>query len=206
MKNLILIVALVSMSIALSASIDQDKKTNTLEPYLSITLEDHQNVNYPPGTSFILQNEAGQTILNQESLGEIGSYKIVGEHSLYVFPSWKNTPDSFDIKNGKVELKKHKIYKKKKETKNSYVPSDGNMRIERKMLFASDYGNQKNVSIIFTNGITFYYRDGEVQAWLNGKELNIEGAYVITSELGVLKLSFNPNNGEIWYVFESKQE
>ncbi|WP_340202258.1 hypothetical protein [Ascidiimonas sp. W6] len=204
MKNSILMFVLLNFSMIAFAATQTELKAEDLDPYLSITLDNQENVNYPPGTSFILQDESGETILNTEELNKVGSYKIIGKHSLYVFPSWKKTPDSFDIENGKVELKKHETYTKKSYATKKYTPSDGNVRIARKMLFGSDKGHQKNVSLVFTNGITFYYRDGNVQAWLNGKELKIEGNYFISSELGLLKVSFNPNTGEVWYVFEKK--
>ena len=75
MKNLILLVVLISVNTILAGHSYQRENTETSNRYLSITLDDYQNVNYPPGTSFILQNQAGRTILNLEDLGEIGFFK-----------------------------------------------------------------------------------------------------------------------------------
>lgn len=56
-----------------------------------------------------------------------------------------------------------------------------------------------------SNGIEFSYVDGKYNATLNNKYLDIKGKYVIDSKLGILKISFNPNNGETWWVFEIKE-
>ena len=56
-----------------------------------------------------------------------------------------------------------------------------------------------------SNGITFTYKDGEYTSTLNDKKLEIDGKYVIESKLGTLKISFNPRNGETWWVFEENE-
>lgn len=62
---------------------------------------------------------------------------------------------------------------------------------------------RKNLVLKFTNGIKFSYIDGKTGATLNGKDIYVKGKYLVYSKLGVVKISFNPKNGETWWVFDA---
>tara|TARA_R110000737_G_scaffold352368_1_gene398131 strand:+ start:185 stop:406 length:222 start_codon:yes stop_codon:yes gene_type:complete len=64
---------------------------------------------------------------------------------------------------------------------------------------------EKNARLEFSNGIIFNYDDGKFNATLDGDYLDINGKYLIQSYLGVIKLSYSPKSGEIWWVFEPKK-
>jgi hypothetical protein len=64
---------------------------------------------------------------------------------------------------------------------------------------------KKNARLEFSNGIIFNYDDGKFNATLDGDYLDINGKYLIQSYLGVIKLSYSPKSGEIWWVFEPKK-
>ena len=59
-----------------------------------------------------------------------------------------------------------------------------------------------NLELRFDNGIIFNYEDGKATATLDNQALEIEHKYLISSKLGMAKLSFNPNTGKVWYIFE----
>lgn len=75
----------------------------------------------------------------------------------------------------------------------------------KKITDSKSLESKKNLYFKLSNGIEFSYVDGKYNATLNNKYLDIKGKYVINSKLGTLKISFNPNNGETWWVFESKE-
>lgn len=59
-----------------------------------------------------------------------------------------------------------------------------------------------SLDIRFSNGIHMFIGDERVEASLNGEPLKVEGKYLIQSDLGQVKISFDRSNGEIWWVFE----
>jgi hypothetical protein len=62
--------------------------------------------------------------------------------------------------------------------------------------------NKYNLEMEFSNGLVFSYQDGEVIAIQNGKELNVQSRFLVSTPEGLLKLSFAPSKGEVWYVFD----
>ncbi len=59
-----------------------------------------------------------------------------------------------------------------------------------------------NVVMEFSNGIVFTYADGKCNASLNGTYADVKGKYLITTEFGLIKISYNPKNREFWWVYE----
>jgi hypothetical protein len=43
----------------------------------------------------------------------------------------------------------------------------------------------------FNNGVVFNNKDGIAEAWQNGKMLKIENNYLISTDDGLIKLSYN---------------
>ncbi len=174
--------------------------------YLKITKSDKANdyEMYPPGTKFELKNKHGYILFKNSD--EPGIIEIEEDYTLYVYPSWKDDADVFKLTEGKVEkiltsnyskteLEKHSI--KSNAVSAIYTVSDSRQR-----------EGKKNLEFKLSNGITFKYEDGKYRAYLNEEEnyLNIESKYLIESELGTLKLSFNASTGVVWWVFESVED
>ncbi|GAA0871771.1 hypothetical protein GCM10009117_09170 [Gangjinia marincola] len=175
--------------------------------YLKISLDDNNSeVNYPPDTRFILQDEQGETILNHEELEKIKSYEVTSPSTLYIFTTWNTEPDRFELMNSTLTLPASATVKEKRATQNfqfSEVKYGDPISIEKKRLISSSKENMTNLSLVFSNGIIFYFKDGNAQAWLDGTELEIKGEYIINSTLGTLKLSYDPYTTDLWYVFEA---
>ncbi len=71
------------------------------------------------------------------------------------------------------------------------------------MITPSDsLSNLFNLKAYFSNNLTFTYKDGCTTAIKNGVEKEIVGNYLIQTSDGLLKLSFDPADGEFWYVLE----
>lgn len=167
--------------------------------YLQIhETDDSQGViMYPPGTYFELKDEKGNLVVSQKTIGT--RFEIDAPHTLYVFPSWKDGTDEFELVDGRIEMVSTYLYPKNNQVSKGYA-SNG-VTVEKVLSNSSD-PEKKNVELIFSNGIKFYYTDGMPTAFLNDEPLDIEGKYIIRSKIGITKLSFNPKTGVVWWVFE----
>jgi hypothetical protein len=188
------------------------------------------DVMYPPGSEIILQDIEGNNVLTYAELETLGEYNITQPLTLYVIVTYKEEHDVYKLSTGTLYAQKQTYTKRSypstkqsdsKKRKTSYGNSYGNIEAKeykydrehftkgleiRETWFLSNDGVNYNVGIEFNNGVVFYNRDGIAEAWQNGKMLKIENKYLISTDDGLIKLSYNPKNGEIWYVFEPKEE
>lgn len=177
--------------------------------YLKITIDDEAVVNFPPNTRFRLEDKKGKGLLNLDRLEELGSFEISQEVKLNVFSSWKPEPDVFEFKSGRLSLESPRLLaygdpKKENNHNNAKSQYGDPIGISKKRLIPNTDGSN-DLRLEFTNGIIFYFKDGEASAWLNGETLSIEEKYIIESPLGVLRLSYDPYSTVIWYVFEASR-
>ncbi|TBN04814.1 hypothetical protein EYD45_06015 [Hyunsoonleella flava] len=173
--------------------------------YLKITKSEQTNdyTMYPPGTKFELKNKHGYIVFKNSDTP--GAILINENYTLYVYPSWKNSPDKFKLSEGKVEKLLTSHFSKSKVKKHLTI-SNG-VTAEYTIHKSDKKPNKKNLKFKLSNGITFEYYDDKYYAYLNKKEnyLQIKKQYIIESEIGTLKLSFNPNSGIVWWVFEENK-
>lgn len=180
--------------------------------YLKITRSDAKNdfIKYPPGTTFELIDESNTVVYSDKSTER--AFIITKPYTLKVNPPYKEGSNSYYLKEGKVEIKSNADYfeaiEKNTKTDNygtyTYNENDFTNGLNmKKTLEPSTVDPKKyNATFEFNNGITAVYTDGKMIAVLDGKELKVEGRYLIYSEYGLIKLSFRPSNGETWWVFE----
>ena len=194
---------LVTLSLLLSTAILQAQNG-----FLTIFPEDDltTQVMFPPGTPFELKTKEGEIVFTDKS--ELGTFKIEGDHVLTVYPTWKNTTDVFQLTTGgRLELRpplRMSSYNKDKDKhKDSGWGSFSNGVTVEKILSPSEkFEGKQNVELRFSNGVVFTYKDGTYYAKLNGESLEIKSKYLIYSDLGIHKVSFNPSNGKVYWVFE----
>lgn len=181
--------------------------------YLKITLseEDQEQVNFPPGTKFELTNDEGVIVYDSESSLKKDSYEIEGEHKLVVYPSWKKKTDVFYINAGKIELiasswkkksnSKTALNKKKKRRydRNKY---SGGLSMKKTLTPSDQLANRYNATFTFSNGIVATYTDGELVAFQGDKKLKVDNKYFIYTDSGIIRLSFRNTNGETWWVLD----
>ena len=176
--------------------------TYAQKTYLKITTKDEtlNTIMYPPGTKFELKTEHGYLIFKNSD--DPGLVEINEKHTLFVYPSWKDDADVFELTNGTVEKVLTPTYTESKDEKYNYS-SNGVTAIST-VTDSKERKGKKNLNFKLSNGITFIYEDDKYRAYLNKPDnyIRIKGKYVIETEIGTLKLSFNPSNGVVWWIFE----
>ncbi|WP_299213326.1 hypothetical protein [uncultured Dokdonia sp.] len=190
--------------------------------YLKIKLDNQKEISYPPGVGFIAQDADGNTVLSPSELETIKVYEVQMPITLFVFTTWNDEPDVYEISSGTLSLgetdidynpdttytygraKKGETYgrTKKGETYGRSTMMSNGLSMTRARYFANDAKTGYNASIEFSNDVIFYYRDGAVSAWQNGKDLEITGNYLIKTNKGIIKLSYDPSDKELWWVFD----
>ncbi len=171
--------------------------------YLKI-YEDYNNKKvkmYPPGTQFELKNEHNQVVLKANERPSI--YDIDGSYTLIVYPSYKSGKDIYKLNKGRIELALTKDFGKSKR-KGIYIDKN-KVTAHKSITNSKQLTGQKNLIFELSNGIIFTYTDGKYLAKLDGKYLNVTNKYIVRSKIGILKLSFNPNNGEVWWIFDKNE-
>lgn len=170
--------------------------------YVKIT-KGEEVMYYPPGTRFELKNPHGYIILKYSQTSRVET--IDGNYQLILHPSWRTTPEIIRLTKGdKVELEKTANFGKvKKNPKEIYI-NQNEIIAEKHLTDSKKFEGKKNLVFELSNGIKFKYQDGEYYAKYRGKKVDILGKYVIPTKKGTLKLSFNPNNGVVWWIFEKK--
>ncbi|WP_435579471.1 hypothetical protein [Gilvibacter sp.] len=173
------------------------------DKYLTIVRSDKafDQVTYPPNTRFELKDAQGQIVFSDKSL--MGNFEITEVYELSVYPNYKDEPDHFTLKTGQLQLNKAERLRVSRSSSDWGYMSSG-VTVEKSLKPSQrNYGLQ-NVTLNFSNGVEFTYTDGDYKAVLNGKELEIKGKYLIYSPLGIHKVSFNPQNGKVYWVFEPR--
>lgn len=206
MKKLLMTVLLTIVSVGMTASeIHQNL-------YLKISLSDSDYISYPPGTNFLVSDTDGNTILTEKELTQVQTYTIENPITLYVFTTWNEEPDVYDLQSGTLSMEKtDRTYKNttpkntvvKKLAKDKHITSN-NVYLIKKRYFGYDETNGYNVSLEFSNGVTFLFRDGKAAAWENGKSLPVKNKYIVETPKGDLKISYHPKTKKVWWVFDRK--
>ena len=154
---------------------------------------------YPPGTEFELRNQHGYIVLKYSEAPR--KLKIENKHKLIVFPDYKKEKDIIHLNEGLVELA---LTSEFDDTPSETIAVGGKKVTAQKILSNSTkIKGKKNLIFTLDNGIVFRYTDGNYYATLGDEYLDITGKYVIKSDLGILRLSFSPNNGQVWWYFEA---
>ncbi len=156
---------------------------------------------YPPGTIFELKNEHHYVVMRYSETPR--TYLIDGKYKLVVHPTYKKQKDIYYLDSGKVELALTANFGKTNSIQDNYA-SNG-ITAEVDITDSNENKGYKNLVFKLSNGIVFNYSDGKYNASLNGMYLDIKHKYIIASELGELRLSFSPKNGEVWWVFKPKK-
>lgn len=154
---------------------------------------------YPPYTKFELRNEAYEVVFSDKS--PKGTFKIDGNYTLRVFPSWRENADVFKLKSGRLELREP-IRVRSTENRSSKGYRSHGVSVEKELSPSQSHYGLQNVKLTFSNGVIFTYTDGDYKATLDGKILEISSKYLIYSKLGIHKVSYNPSSGKVYWVFE----
>ena len=174
---------------------------------------------YPEGSEFEVLNESG----TEKKLKKTSdSFTFLENVKLVIYPEYrKERPDYYTVKNRRLRVfttakaaysagfgadwngdySKQPARPKEKTKSKSHYHSNG-VTVEKELLKSSKNPEKYNLKMTFSNGIIFNYEDGKYSATLEEQPLLIEHKYIIYSDLGKAKISFNPNNGVVWWVFQ----
>ncbi|MGB5983284.1 MAG: hypothetical protein WBG46_14175 [Nonlabens sp.] len=177
--------------------------------YLKITIDGKTEINYPSSTSFELVDKNGYPLITSDMLES--TYQLTEKGTLNLKVSWKEAPKSIPLKAGSVityvthnrSKKNHSYQSQIKKSSNTKL--NNGISIQKKTFIKDKSGYYNNAIIEFSNGVTFKFMDNKVTFTQNGKELEYTNKYVVTTQNGILKLSYDPYNTETWFVFDSKK-
>ncbi|MDP5092565.1 MAG: hypothetical protein NWQ17_04610 [Polaribacter sp.] len=173
---------------------------NAQSKILKLNFSDETNkwIMFPPDSKFFLTNENKEIVLSHKS--GYGTFKIDKKYTLEIITTYRDDSEMYHLENGSIEIVERDSFINKKSKERNYSSHATNAE---KIIFNSTINEEKkNLILKFNNGIEFSYIDGITKATLNEKNLNIQGKYYIETEIGILKISFNPKNGETWWVFD----
>ncbi|GAA4817279.1 hypothetical protein [Litoribaculum gwangyangense] len=172
--------------------------------YLKITEDDKISVSYPPGTKFELKDNLGYIILKESDTELV--YKIDSDYTLEVFPTYKKDKDVYNLTNGKIELVSNADYMNAIKHKKGAYQSYGVSLDKASYMDSTVKKGETNTVLEFSNGVVFKYTDGNVSAIWNDEEVEVKGKYLIYSDAGVVKISYNPKNKEMWWTYEPNEK
>ena len=165
---------------------------------VSLKIQNDDSYYYPSNLEFEVLDKNESVIFTQDDLEIDKPLILEGDYTINVFTPWADGIDAFKVENkalvalekndSKVEISKHSNSWKKNQPKiinKSYTEHDGRF----------------DAVFEFENNIYFQYQDGQVKITQYGKTLKLLGKYIAKTTEGYLKLSYNPENKELWYVF-----
>lgn len=177
------------------------------QDYFALVVKnDATTYNYPENAEITVIDSLG----NRTRIGKNDAVTLKGDYTLSIATPWKKKPEILKSDGGVLE-----IFILPSERKNWTPALDNNTvttrydvnpnkpSLELKELMISDKNpNLYNLLAVFNNGLVFKYEDGNVRAWLDNEEVEVTNHYLVQTPDGLLKASFDPKDGEFWYVFE----
>ncbi|SFR53032.1 hypothetical protein SAMN04490243_2664 [Robiginitalea myxolifaciens] len=206
---------------ALTAQISTAQTADTLKKgALRFSLERgaQQEMTLPPGSEFLLFNASGKLVLTEKDLE--GSYTIREEQVVLYQPSYKDEFERMELRKGDqirwVKPLKNQDYGRnreksvsrthqKKTKKNDYGRYSGGVTLRKEFLESSDE-DERNVLLVFSNGLVFRYFEGDTRAWYNGEPVAIKDRYIIDTGKETVKFSYDPRTGKVWYVVDTNDK
>ncbi|KQC33012.1 hypothetical protein AAU57_06525 [Nonlabens sp. YIK11] len=176
--------------------------------YAVVKKNDEVTYNYPESSVFTLEDPAG----NKRLLEKDDAIDVTGDYTLYIENYWSNEPEVIKANGGRLEVfilpnnyrnEVKEYYSKKVSHEHQNANYDKKPTLETKEITQSKKGAPYDLLAVFSNSLIFKFSDGKPRAWLNGNEVAVTNRYLVQSPEGLLKLSFNPSNGEFWYTFDT---
>jgi len=183
----------------------------TIAQNVSLKIQNDDTYYYPSNLEFEVINEEGKIVLTQNDLEVNKPVILEGQYTINVFTPWGKGKDSFQIKDKALiafEKQEQKVNLKYTDA-NKHGGNDKSWRKNQPKVVSKtfEYNTTTYDAIIaFENDIVFNYIDGKAKITQNGKTLKLVGKYVAKTSEGYLKMSYNPENKEYWYVFTDTYE
>lgn len=211
MKNTVLYIA-AFLFVYLNFTAPLKAEEGNLMIILDRVSDDRLVMEYPNGTTYKVLNTKN-LIVEGEKEKDITFYRA-DNYQLIIYPTYKKSPDIFELENQQIQILKAVDYSKPTQfhqqmsfaMNNDYGQYLGNVKMDKLLVRSKLSPEEYNCVITLSNGIVFSYINGEAAATFYDEMLDIKGKYVFECELGITKLSYNPKNGQVWYVFEPKDD
>ncbi len=181
--------------------------------YTIVKKNDEITYNYPKNAQITLIDKNGkEKIINGEE-----AIDVTGDYTLSIVVPWNDAPEIIKSNGGRLEVfvlsniyasdyneRKNKTYKKEIKT---YKKSYGSKPyLTNKEITQKEKNGVYELLAVFSNGLVFKYSEGKAWAWINGDKVPVTNHYLVESPEGLLKLSFDPKDGEFWYVFDTNNK
>ncbi|MEM8523400.1 MAG: hypothetical protein AAGG68_02095 [Bacteroidota bacterium] len=174
--------------------------------------DDRLVIEYPNGTTYKVLNTKQIDIKGKQE--ESLTIYEADDYQLIIYPTYKELPDIFELENQQIKILKSVDYTKPTQfhqqmnvaMDNDYGQYLGEVKMDKLLVKSKQFPEEYNCVVTLSNGIVFSYIDGEAAATFYDKMLDMKGKYIFECELGTTKLSYNPKNGQVWYVFEPKTQ
>lgn len=129
---------------------------------------------------------------------------ITGDFMLSIQVPWKSEKEYLNTGREQITISKitHTEHSKGRSKSVNPSPDITPEEISRSVENSSTFAGRKNLNIRFSNGLTFSLQEGKVEASERGIVLPVQGNYLVRYSEGLLKISFDQETGETWYVFE----
>jgi hypothetical protein len=178
------------------------------QDYFALVVKnDNTTYNYPENAEITVIDSVG----NKTIITKNDAVTLKGDYTLSIATHWKAKPEILKSDGGILEIFVLPVERRNwtpEIDENSetvwYEPKDDSPSLERKEIMYSKKNPERyNVLAVFNNGLVFKYEDGNVRAWLDNEEVNVTNHYLVDTPEGLLKVSFDPEDGAFWYVFET---
>jgi hypothetical protein len=177
------------------------------QDYFALVVKnDNTTYNYPENAIITVIDSMG----NKTNIGKKEGITLKGNYTLSIATPWKKEPEILKSDGGVLEIfilpSERKNWTPEVDNRTVTTRYDTNPNkpsLELKEILVSDKNpNHYNLLAVFNNGLVFKYEDGDVRAWLDNEEVEVTNHYLVKTPEGLLKASFDPKEGEFWYVFE----
>ena len=177
------------------------------QDYFALVVKnDNTTYNYPENAEITVIDSTG----NRTKIGKNDAVTLKGDYTLSMATPWQKEPEILKSDGGVLEIfilpAERRNWTPELDNRTVTTRYDANPNkpsLELKEIMLSDKNpNLYNLLAVFNNGLVFKYEDGNVRAWLDNEEVEVTNEYLVKTPEGLLKASFDPKNGEFWYVFE----
>mgnify|MGYP001099693187 CR=1 FL=1 len=172
-------------------------------PYLSIRSEGENYYAYPPSTEFDVFDQNEKLIYTEEDLSPNYQIELDGEFLLKVYIDWADGVDEIELQKATLSLNEPEPYQAEDDdASDRWFPNQPEL-VDKQ--FEQNSKGDYNAMLEFEGDIQFRYQDGKASISEKGEELRVDGKYIAKTSLGFLKLSYNPESKEYWYVFTKEK-
>lgn len=177
------------------------------QDYFTIVVKnDSVTYNYPENSIIEVIGSTGKkSIVKKDE-----ALTLKGDYKLSITVPWRTDPENITSDGGMLEIfvlpkSSSRAIIEKPWSRSEHYPEKKHTEkpsLTRKELTKSDtLQDAFNILVVFSNSLAVKYEDGVIRAWQNGDEIILENPFIIETSEGLLKFSFDSQNGEFWYVF-----